>query len=284
MGFLLALCFAAGVGMLWFGLLYDVRLPDTTGRLSVLLAAAGVRLDARVFIAGCAGMGAFAGLIVSTLVGVPVLGVAAGIAGAWAPLSWARSRRERTLHERERAWPAVLSQLADSLEAGLAFPAAVALAARSGPEALREELAAFHTRLRTAGVAAALDGLATAEERTADTVVLLLRAGLVDLPAGGLAPVLRELSDVLSARFEAREKARSRAHSLQVEAAILALSPIVLLLLVGVASPTYLDAYKTPAGTVVGILGGLLIFGCYVLMRRLGRVPEPRRTGEEVGR
>lgn len=281
MGFLLALCFAAGVGMLWFGLLYDVRLPDATGRFGVLLQAAGIGLDARVFVVCCAATGVLAGLVVSALVGVPVLGVVAGMAGAWAPVSWVRSKREQSLHERERAWPAVLSQLADSLEAGLAFPAAVALAARSGPEALREELAAFHTRLRTAGVAAALDGLAVAGERTADTVVLLLRAGLVDLPAGGLAPVLRELSDVLRTRFEAREKARSRAHSLQVEAAILALSPIVLLLLVGVASPTYLDAYKTPAGTIVGVLGGLLIFGCYLLMRRLGRVPEPRRTAEE---
>lgn len=78
--------------------------------------------------------------------------------------------------------------------------------------------------------------------------------------------------------LEARERARSRASSLQVEAAILALSPIVLLLLVGVASPAYLDAYRTPAGTLVGVLGGAMIFGCYVMMRRLGRVPEPRRT------
>lgn len=279
MGLLLAVCFAAGVGLLWFGILFDVRLPDSTARLRTLLQAAGARLDARVFALSCAVAGVLAGLIVSALVGVPVLGVAAGCAGGWAPVGWARARREHRMHERERAWPAVLAQLADALEAGLAFPAAVGLAAQSGPSALRGELATFHTRLRTAGMASALEGLAMAGERTTDTVVLLLRAGLVDLPAGGLAPVLRELADVLAGRFEARERARSRAHSLQVEAAILALSPIVLLLLVGVASPTYLDAYKTGAGTLVGALGGIVIFGCYVLMRRLGRVPEPRRTG-----
>jgi hypothetical protein len=45
------------------------------------------------------------------------------------------------------------------------------------------------------------------------------------------------------------------------------------------ASPAYLDAYRTPAGTLVGAIGGSLIFGCYLLMLRLGRVPEPRRTG-----
>jgi Flp pilus assembly protein TadB len=83
----------------------------------------------------------------------------------------------------------------------------------------------------------------------------------------------------LSERFEAREKARSRAASLEIEAALLALSPIVLLLLVGSASPGYLNAYRTAGGTVVAAVAGLVIFGCYLLMRRLGRIPEPRRTG-----
>jgi len=50
------------------------------------------------------------------------------------------------------------------------------------------------------------------------------------------------------------------------------------LLLVGAATPSYLDAYRTAAGTAVGAVGGALIFGCYLLMRQLGRVPEPRRT------
>ncbi len=46
----------------------------------------------------------------------------------------------------------------------------------------------------------------------------------------------------------------------------------------GAASPGYLDAYKTAAGTIVATVGSALIFGCYLMMRRLGRVPEPRRT------
>src|SRR4051812_28510709 len=40
----------------------------------------------------------------------------------------------------------------------------------------------------------------------------------------------------------------------------------------------YLNAYRTAAGTIVATVGGALIFGCYLLMRRLGRVPEPART------
>ena len=175
-----------------------------------------------------------------------------GFAGGYAPFVWLRRRNEQVKRERERAWPAALAQLADALEAGLAFPAAVALLGETGPIPLRAEFARMHARLRSDGLAAALDQLAATRERTAGTVALLLRAGLVELPAGGLAPLLRELSVMLSDRFEAREKARTKASSLQLEAAILALSPIVLLLLVGAASPTYLAAYKTGAGTAVG--------------------------------
>jgi tight adherence protein B len=211
-------------------------------------------------------------------VGVPALALAGALAGAYTPVAWARRAGERARRERERAWPAALAQLADALEAGIAFPAAVALLGEAGPPPLRLEFTAFQARLRAAGLEAALDGLSRAGERTSDTVALLLRAGLLELPAGRLAPLLRELSEVLGERFEAREKARTRASSLQVEAAVLALSPIVLLLLLGAASPGYLNAYRTAAGTIVATVGGALIFGCYLLMRRLGRVPEPQRT------
>ena len=278
-GALLAACFAAGIGLLVVGL---SREPAT-----VDLARVRERLFARresmpLAMAPLGGVAAVLALIAAalvwSLVGVPVLALAAGLAGAYAPVAWVRRAAERARRERERAWPAALAQLSDALEAGIAFPAAISLLGEAGPAPLRAEFTSFQARLRAAGLEAALDRLARAGERTSDTVALLLRAGLLELPAGRLAPLLRELSAVLAERFEAREKARTRASSLQLEAAVLALSPIVLLLLLGAASPGYLDAYRTGAGTIVATVGGGLIFGCYLLMRRLGRVPEPRRT------
>jgi tight adherence protein B len=264
----------------WFGAVTDARLslPAAPARIVGLLADAGLDITAYAFVAMIAVCGLVAGLVAWWIVEVPAVAVAGAIGGACAPVAWVRSRRERRVRDRERAWPAVLAQLADALEAGLAWPAAVALVAESGPTALRADWAAFTARLRGSDLDSALEGLRGAGERTADSVVLLLRAALVELPAGGLAPVLRELSQVLGERLEAREKARSRASSMQVEAAILALSPIVILLLIGAASPGYLNAYRGAGGTIVALIGGGLIFGCYLLMRKLGRVPEPRRT------
>lgn len=277
---LLALCFASGIALLMLGLA-GRGLPASvaTSRLQSRLSANQLGLRPSIVFVLAAGGAVIGWALAWSLAQVPILAIATAAAGGYAPFAWARRRREQADRERDRAWPAALAQLADALEAGIAFPAAVTLVADAGPTPLRREFAAFHGRLRAGGLEAALDGLAAAGERTADTVALLVRAALVELPAGGLAPVLRELSGVLSDRFEAREKACTRAASLQLEAAILAASPILLLLLVGAATPAYLDAYKTAAGTAVGALGGALIFGCYLLMRRMGRVPEPRRTG-----
>ncbi len=280
-GFLLGLVFAAGVALFWAGTVCGAELHAGSGRLSGLVRQSELPFSPPVFLLAVLVSAVLAALLVLSLVDIPVLALAAAIGGGYAPVVWAGRKRERRLRERERAWPAALAQLADALEAGIAFPAAVALVAETGPASLRGDLAGFHARLRSGGLASAIDGLTEAGERTADTVALLLRASLLELPAGGLAPVLRELAGVLSERLEAGEKARSRASTLQLEAAILALSPIVLFLLVGLASPAYLEAYRTPAGTLVGVIGGLLIFGCYLLMLRLGRVPEPRRTGGE---
>jgi tight adherence protein B len=276
-GFLLGFVFAAGIGLLWAGAVCGVEMRPGAGRLT--RRRPELPLSPPLFVLVVLATSVLAALLVWSLVDVPVLALAAAIGGGYVPIAWAGRWRERRVRARERAWPAALAQLADGLEAGIAFPASVALVAETGPPAVRADLARFHARLRAGGLAAAIDGLVERGERTADTVALLLRAGLLELPAGGLAPVLRELATVLSERLEAREKAHSRASTLQLEAAILAVSPIVLFLLVGLASPEYLDAYRTPAGTLVGAVGGILIFGCYLLMLRLGRVPEPRRTG-----
>ena len=278
-GFLLGLIFATGVALVWAGAVCQVELTARTRRFPGWLRRSDLPVSAPVFVLIVLSCGVLALFVVWSLVDVPLLALAAATGGAYAPVAWVGRRRERRARERERAWPAALAQLADALEAGIAFPPAIALVAESGPEPLRGELRRFHSRLRAGGLGAAIEGLTEVGERTADTVALLLRASLLELPAGGLAPVLRELAGVLSERLAAREKARSRSSTLRLEAAILALSPIVLFLLVGVASPAYLNAYRTPAGTLVGAVGALLIFGCYLLMLRLGRVPEPRRTG-----
>jgi tight adherence protein B len=283
-GLALTLALAGGVALLLFGAQRQPSGRSPTSRLRVdhqlrtLLSDAGVEQPPAALAAACALTGVLACVIAAVIAPLPVLVLATALAGAWAPIAWLRARRASRLRERERAWPDALRQIADALEAGLAFPAAVQLAADAGPVLLRRDWRVFAARSRAGGLKVAIDGLTDRGERAAETVALLLRAGLLELPAGGLAPALRELAGVLGERFEARERARSRAASLHTEAAVLALSPIVLLLIIGLSSPIYLDAYRTPGGTLVVLVAAVLIFGCWLAMRQLGRIPEPRRT------
>lgn len=281
-GLALGSCFAVGVALLIFGGRSGVstarawRLPDLG--LRGLVDTAGVGWSPAAVVLACVLAGLAAASVAAALSGLPILVLVSGCAGAWAPIAWLRSRTSQRARDRERAWPDALRQLADALEAGLAFAAAAQLVGESGPRPLRHDWRAFTARLRASGIAAAIDGLGERGERTADTVALLLRAGLVELPTGGLAPALRELAGVLSERYEARERARTRTANLQTEAAVLALSPIVLLMIVGLSSAAYLDAYRTAEGTAVASVAGVGIFACWLAMRRIGRVAEPRSS------
>jgi tight adherence protein B len=268
-----ALLFAAGVGLVWFGALTDLP-GQAARRLRAATGAAASELALRVGLPALV-LAPVLGLITWDLLGVPALALLAAAGGAYVPVVVRRSRAERGRREREQGWPAALEQLADGLEAGLAFPAAVLFVAESGPSSLRGEFAEFYRSIREGELETGLNDLARAPERAAASAAAILRAAFVDLPTGGVAPVLRELARVLRDRWEARERARSRALSLHREAAILAVSPLVFVLLIGASSPGYLSAYRSAAGTLVSLIGALVIVGCYLAMRRLGRIPEP---------
>jgi tight adherence protein B len=267
-----ALLFAIGVGIVWFGALGDLSHVGSKRLGSARGAVAGLVFRVGVPALLLAPLSAF---VVWWLLAVPALAVVAAAAGAYAPLLLRRNRSERRRREREQAWPAALDQLADGLEAGLAFPAAALFVAQSGPSPLRGEFARFYRSVREGALEPGLQELARSGERAAGSAAALLRAAFVDVPTGGVAPVLRELAAVLRERWETRERARSRALSLRREAAILAVSPLVFVLLIGASAPGYLNAYRTAGGTVVSLLGTLVIAGCYLAMLRLGRIPDP---------
>jgi len=274
-GLSLAACFASGVALL-LARQRSLPLPRLRARLSAQLQAAGLPGRWLSLLAVTAAAAVALAACVWAFTRLPLLAFLAGAAGGYGPFAVLRARAERRRREREQAWPAALNQFADALEAGIAFPAALALAARSGPAPLRRELAQLHLRSHTSGLAAALEGL-RAGGGGAARLAALLHGGLLELGGGALAPLLRQLAGTLAAGEHSREKARSRAASLRLEALVLALSPAGFLLLIGAVSPGYLAAYRSTGGTLVSALAAAAITGCYQAMRRLGRLPNPDR-------
>ena len=221
-----ALLFAAGVGLVWFGALTD--LPGRVGAAAAVprRGAAASELALRV------GLPA---LVLAPVCGADRLGPARGAGaravgcGGWgvrcrwccAGAGPSGSVGSGSKHGRPRS-----SSWRTALEAGLAFPAAALFVAESGPIVASRRVRALSIAASArASSSAALDQLARAPERAAASAAAMLRAAFVDLPTGGVAPVLRELARVLRDRWETRERARTRALSLHREAAILARQP-----------------------------------------------------------
>jgi tight adherence protein B len=265
-----------GLGLFSLGMAADLPAAFRRQRSRVAAALAGGR-------GGRAFAGAALALLLAAVswlaLALPVASVLAAAGGAAAPFVRHRSRSGGEAREAERAWSGALDQLADALEAGLAFPAAAAFVAASGPPVLRQRFASLVEGIRRGELEAALDALAEGPGQAARATAALLRAALVELPTGGLAPLLRELARVGRERFESAERARGRALALRREATILAASPVCFLALIGWSSPGYLAAYRGVGGTIVSLAGALAIGACYLAMLRLGRIPEPGRGG-----
>ena len=262
------------VGLAVLGVGLTVDLPARLRSRARALAASSARGAWRAALAG-AGLALVLAAASWLALSLPILTLLAGAGGASLPFLLRRARAEREARETEHAWGAALDQLADALESGLGFPAAAAFVASSGPPQLRARFGLLAERIRRGELDEGLDAVAAAPEQAARAAAALLRAALVELPTGGLAPLLRELARVSGERFEARERARVRALALRREATLLAASPLCFLLLIGWSAPGYLDAYRTTAGTIVSLAGALAIGACYLAMLRLGRVPEP---------
>jgi hypothetical protein len=104
-GFLLGLVFAVGVALVWAGAVCGVELRTGRGRLHRFVGESELPLSPLVFALAILASGTLAGLLVWSLVGLPVLALAGGLGGAYAPVAWAGRRRARRLQEGERAWP-----------------------------------------------------------------------------------------------------------------------------------------------------------------------------------
>lgn len=225
------------------------------------------------------GAAAIVGLLVLTATGTAPVAAAFALFAALAPRAFVRRRaRARTAILRD-AWPDVVDNLASAVRAGLSLPEALGELGQSGPVLLRPAFSRFAEAHRVSGAfGSCLDALAAElADPVADRVVEALRlareVGGTDL--GGL---LRTLSAFL--REDARTRAELEARqSWTVNAARLAVAaPWGVLLLLATQTST-IRAYNRPSGVFVLAAGGALSWIAYQLMRRLGRLPEPRRMG-----
>lgn len=248
-------------------------------RLRSDLAVAGMKsLSVPTLGLLCAGIALFVFLLAMALVQVAPVALCFAFLAGYLPIAVVRNRAQRRRHGRRELWPDAVDHIASAVRAGLALPEALAQLSVRGPEELRPAFAQFAHDYRSSGdFQACLDDL---KERLADPVADRLVESLrLAREVGGtdLGRLLRTLSTFL--RDDARTRAELEARqSWTVNAARLALVAPWLVLLMLATRGNSLAAYSTPTGVAILVIGGLVSFAAYRIMRRIGRLPAEIRV------
>jgi tight adherence protein B len=258
------------------------RDPDAPGwrrNTRRLLAEAGIPgVGPEQFVAISAAAGLVVGLIVLALTATWSLAGAFCLFAAAVPRAVVTHRRRQRAHDLRELWPDVVDNLASAVRAGMSLPEALASVGVRGPAPLRPAFTKFgEDYAATGSFTTCLDALADVlADPVADRIVESLRLAR---QVGGtdLGRLLRTLSTFL------REDARTRAEletrqGWTVNAARLAIAaPWLVLLLLATRGET-VRAYDSPTGVAVLGAGAAVSVVAYLLMKRIGRLPEERRV------
>lgn len=279
---ILAIVAGTGVGLIvhtWVRPARRVSLPRRSpfAALDETLLRAGLRLPAGMFLAAI-GLGAVGcGAIGVAISGVPLIGILATLAGGWGivALVHARIRRRRRAHQ--ASWPDVVDHLVASVRSGLALPDAVERLAQTGPAGLRSDFEVYARSYRATGSFPA--AIAEVKERlaepTADRLFETLRmareVGGSELPA-----VLRSFAQFLREEQAVRHEVEARA-SWVINAARLGVAAPWVVLLMLASRPEAAQAYATPGGTIIILVGLAVSIVAYRLTVALGRTRDEGR-------
>ena len=222
-------------------------------------------------------LGVAAAALVFALVPVVAVAGAAGILVLCLPATvvvWrARVQRRAT----RVVWPDVVDHLVSAVRSGLALPDSVVTLAHSGPPITRAAFAEFERDYRmTGGFADSLDRL---KDRLADPVAdRIIETLRMSREVGGneLTTVLRNLAAYLRQEAAIRSEIEARQSWIVNAARLGVAAPWVVLLLLS-TRPEAAQAYNSPAGIAVIIVGLGLSVVAYRLMIGIGRLPEERR-------
>lgn len=244
---------------------------------SLVQAAAVPGLKLRTLVISSIVAAVLTSSIVLAITTIPILAAISGCLAACAPWILLRSRARRLVQQRRALWPNVCELLLASVRSGSSLGEAVSALSHSAPEVLRPDFARFERDYLASGhfdssIVRLRDSLADA---TADRILETLRVsrslGGVDLPQ-----VLSALAKSVRAQVNVREEVRARQSWVRGTAVLGLVAPWVIMVML-VLRPEGVAAYSSTLGVVVLLLGLVVSISAYVLMIRLGTLPDEKR-------
>ncbi|MEX5633632.1 type II secretion system F family protein [Parafrankia sp. FMc2] len=243
------------------------------------LAQAGIRgVSPQQFVLISVALGLVVGLVILAFSGTFSLAGAFAVFASFMPRQLVLRRRRSRMHDLREVWPDVVDNLASAVRAGLSLPEALAAVGVRGPVPLRPAFTRFGEDYRATGsFTTCLDRLADElADPVADRIIESLRMAR-EVGGTDLGRLLRTLSTFL------REEARTRAEletrqTWTVNAARLAMAAPWIVLLLLASRGENIRAYDSPTGVAVLAGGAGVSVLAYLLMKRIGRLPEEERV------
>ena len=285
---ILSLVFGVGIYLAYEGL--TNRIPAGSGALHSrgALGALGVEglfsqmglgdVPPKDFALFSLGSGLLLGVLAQLFLGWIVVSLVAFLLGCLAPLVYHVQRSDRRRASVQVALVEAITQLRDSIRAGLAVQEALANLARSGPETLRPELAQLAREMRLLGFSDALLGM---RDRLADPVFdVVAQSLLVNDRLGGrnVSQVLDRLAHATREQLRIQEELRAYQARNVLSARIIALVPVVVLVVIRSMNPQYLAIFDTLWGQAILALCLLSTIVGYGAMLWTTRLPGERRV------
>lgn len=256
-------------------------IPGRRGPIELLrarLALAGMAtLPPTGFIAISVLIGLVLGMLAQAVLGVVALAAAAGTVGALAPMMAVTLRARSRRRASRTVWPDAVDQLVSAVRSGLALPDSVSTLAHTGPTATREAFAGFERDYRATGnFSRSVDALKESlADPVADRILETLRMAR-EVGGSDLTLVLRSLSTYLREESAIRSEVEARQSWVTNAARLGVAAPWIVLLLLA-SRPEAAQAYNSPSGVTVIIVGLAVSVLAYRAMRALGRLPEEKR-------
>lgn len=207
---------------------------------------------------------------------VPALAI--GLVSSVLPVLILRSAARRRTTELREVWPEAVDHINSAIRAGLSLPEALAQLGQKGPEELRPAFVEFAVDYQASGdFSTSLDRLKVRlSDPVGDRIVEALRLTR-DVGGTDLGSLLRTLSAFLREDARTRSELEAR-QSWTVNAARLALcAPWIVLALMS-TRPEAAQAYDTPTGLLIIVVGAGVSLVAYRVMLLIARLPQDERV------
>jgi len=239
-------------------------------KLQVLLIHANGTMSVGGIVLASAGSALGCGLLGFLFLHMPLLACAAFAVGALIPYVLLRTRRARRLKAFNTALPDAIDLMARSLRAGHSMNSSIELIAEQSPEPLASEFIQVYQQQRL-GLQFRDALLQMGTRIPSRDLQFLITAILVQKETGGdLTEILDRTAHVIRDRIRIEGEVRTHTAQGRLTGWILGLLPIILLVMINIASPGYSSVlFHDPTGQKLLYAGGILILLGGLIIRKI---------------